>query len=211
MTSALILNSHPVAHLRQEISKTNIKGYSKMKKDDIVALMMKTPERFNHIEMYVKPKKAPAPAPKKAPAPKGSKIVNIEDEALKEVKNSVEGINLDGVKIDVYPMFMNNLDGEIKVIEDSGLNKEERTKLYKKVFAKFKPIFEKMLKKNKPKAAPKKAPAPAPAPARKKRFQVAAPPGTKKIGNITESALEEQKKLGGNIKKIRERFNIIKG
>jgi hypothetical protein len=61
--------------------------------------------------------------------------------------------------------------------------------------------------------APKKAPAPAPAPApaRKKRFQVAAPPGTKKIGNITESALEEQKKLGGNIKKIRERFNIIKG
>ena len=36
-------------------------------------------------------------------------------------------------------------------------------------------------------------------------------PTKKKIGSITETALEEQRKLGGNIKKIRENFNVIKG
>jgi outer membrane biosynthesis protein TonB len=63
-----IFNSHPVSVLKKEISKTNIKGYSKMKKAQIVDLMMKNKERFKHIKMAEK--KAPAPAPaKKAPAP----------------------------------------------------------------------------------------------------------------------------------------------
>jgi len=62
-----IFNSHPVSVLKKEISKTNIKGYSKMKKAQIVDLMMKNKERFKHIKMAEK--KAPAPA-KKAPEPK---------------------------------------------------------------------------------------------------------------------------------------------
>jgi len=48
-----ILNSHSVTTLKSEIAKTNIKGYSKMKKKEIIALMMK-PEhskRFSHIKM----------------------------------------------------------------------------------------------------------------------------------------------------------------
>ena len=48
------LSSHPVNTLKKEISKTNVKGYSKMKKEAVIALMMKTPERFNHIKENVK-------------------------------------------------------------------------------------------------------------------------------------------------------------
>ena len=58
MVSREILNSHPISTLKKEISKTNIKGYSKMKKPEIVELMMKTPSRFSHITMNEgKPKK----------------------------------------------------------------------------------------------------------------------------------------------------------
>ena len=68
-----IFNSHPVSVLKKEISKTNIKGYSKMKKGQIVDLMMKNKERFKHIKMAEK--KAPAPAKKPTtPPPKKKKI-----------------------------------------------------------------------------------------------------------------------------------------
>jgi len=54
MVSKEILNSHSVGTLKKEISKTNIKGYSKMKKAEIVELMMKSKEKFMHIEMKTK-------------------------------------------------------------------------------------------------------------------------------------------------------------
>ena len=70
-----ILNSHSVSTLKKEISKTNIKGYSKMKKAEIISLMMK-PEhskRFSHIKMKDKTviKKEPKKeTPKKKEKPK---------------------------------------------------------------------------------------------------------------------------------------------
>ena len=51
MITREILNSHPVTTLRKEISKTNIKGYSKMTKPQVVELMMKNKDRFSHIKM----------------------------------------------------------------------------------------------------------------------------------------------------------------
>ena len=60
MLTSDILNSHPVLTLKKEISKTNIKGYSKMKKIEIVKLMLNNKERFNHIV-----KKGEPPKPKK--------------------------------------------------------------------------------------------------------------------------------------------------
>ncbi len=57
MVSKEILNSHSVGTLKKEISKTNIKGYSKMKKAEIVELMMESKEKFMHIEMKEKPKR----------------------------------------------------------------------------------------------------------------------------------------------------------
>ncbi len=44
------LESHPISTLKKEISKTNIKGYSKMKKNEVVSLMLKNKDRFNHIQ-----------------------------------------------------------------------------------------------------------------------------------------------------------------
>ena len=45
-----ILNSHSVTALKKEIAKTNIKGYGKMKKAEIVTLMMKHKDRFSHLK-----------------------------------------------------------------------------------------------------------------------------------------------------------------
>jgi hypothetical protein len=45
-----ILRSHPVATLKKEISKTNVKGYSKMRKGEVIELMLKHKEKFNHIK-----------------------------------------------------------------------------------------------------------------------------------------------------------------
>ena len=63
------LESHSITTLRKEISKTNIKGYSKMKKAEVVALMLKHSDRFNHIQQREKVARK-APAPRKAPEPK---------------------------------------------------------------------------------------------------------------------------------------------
>ena len=49
-----ILNSHQVSTLKKEISKTNIKGYSKMKKNELVTIMLINSDRFKHIKMNKK-------------------------------------------------------------------------------------------------------------------------------------------------------------
>jgi len=67
-----ILQSYSVNELKKEISKQNIKGYSKMKKAEIINLMMKHKDKFTYLkkkEMKKKeePKKKeqPKPEPKK--------------------------------------------------------------------------------------------------------------------------------------------------
>ena len=45
-----ILKSHSVTTLKKEISKTNLKNYSKMRKAEIVSLMLKHKEKFGHIK-----------------------------------------------------------------------------------------------------------------------------------------------------------------
>ena len=74
MGTKAIFESHPVGNLKKAISKTNIKGYSKMKKPELVALMLKNKERFQDLKAYEKPVRAkkakPAPKPKAKPAPK---------------------------------------------------------------------------------------------------------------------------------------------
>tara|TARA_R110001606_G_scaffold335417_1_gene483379 strand:- start:299 stop:1162 length:864 start_codon:yes stop_codon:yes gene_type:complete len=83
MVSSEILNSHAVTTLKKEISKTNIKGYSKMKKPEIVALMMKNKDRFGHITH--KEKAAVKPAAVKPAAPKIT-ITEVKDK--KKIKKS---------------------------------------------------------------------------------------------------------------------------
>ena len=76
-----ILETHSATTLKSEIAKTNIKGYSKMKKDEIIKLMLKHQERFRHIKPLEKaPRKV---APKKDP--KTEKKVAPKKEAPKPV------------------------------------------------------------------------------------------------------------------------------
>jgi len=79
MVSRKILKSHPVSVLKKEISKTNIKGYSKMKKPELIDLMMKPEhaDRFAHIEI------APSRAEKKAQKEKNAKSQKEGDDFLK--------------------------------------------------------------------------------------------------------------------------------
>ena len=80
-----ILNSHNVAALKKEISKTNIKGYSKMKKNEIVELMMTHKTRFNHIKSAAAAPKKVAEAPKKAKKlTKRELIYELEDNSMKK-------------------------------------------------------------------------------------------------------------------------------
>ena len=97
MVSRDILNSHPIAHLKKEISKTNIKGYSKMKKTEIIELMMKTPARFSHI----KKKEGPPPKEKKKVVVKqdSSKLEKI----MKDRKKKAEPKKLAEPKADTEP------------------------------------------------------------------------------------------------------------
>lgn len=52
-----ILKSHPVYTLRNEISKTNIYGFDKMKKSELITVMLQHPEKFSHIVMNVASKR----------------------------------------------------------------------------------------------------------------------------------------------------------
>lgn len=70
MTTEKILKSYTVAQLRKEISATNIKGITKMKRADLHAVIMKNKERFSHLKEQVKVRKPRKPKPKAEPKPK---------------------------------------------------------------------------------------------------------------------------------------------
>lgn len=44
------LESHTVSNLKKEISNTNIKGYSKLPKADVIKKMLQHKEKFQHIK-----------------------------------------------------------------------------------------------------------------------------------------------------------------
>tara|TARA_Y100000361_G_scaffold20707_1_gene16123 strand:+ start:6928 stop:7626 length:699 start_codon:yes stop_codon:yes gene_type:complete len=83
-----ILNSHPATTLKKEIAKTNIKGYSKMKKAELVEVMMKNKEKFGHIQKagkkVLKPPKELAKSVKPESKPKKTK--EERDKRIKEIE-----------------------------------------------------------------------------------------------------------------------------
>lgn len=84
MLTREILNSHPVATLRQEIRKHNVKGYSTMTKAKLIDEMMKRKESFSHIKMRGKPAPKSAPKASSKPAPKSKSTV---DEDIRNLQN----------------------------------------------------------------------------------------------------------------------------
>ena len=89
-----ILESHSVSVLKKEISKTNIKGYSKMKKAEVVNLMLKHKARFSHIKHKEKATSVKKEAPKKeAPKPKKKKLklkIKGQDEKVSNFLGDIE-------------------------------------------------------------------------------------------------------------------------
>ena len=105
----LILKSYTIAELKKEISKQNIKGYSKMKKNEVIELMMQNKDKFSHITMKAKKersekqkandkklgemaknknkKKEPEPEPKPEPEPEAKvekKVKKVKKASQKE-------------------------------------------------------------------------------------------------------------------------------
>ena len=122
------LESHPVSTLKKEISKTNVKGYSKMKKAEVVALMVKNKDRFNHI------RHAKEPAPKKiikvkkkepTPAPPPKKIIKVK-RTVKSGKGSTEEMHPEGIHLHI-----NWKDGEKELKKFK--TEKEGVKAFKKI------------------------------------------------------------------------------
>lgn len=90
-----IFNSHSVTTLKKEISKTNLKGYSKMKKAEIVNLMMKHEDRFRHIKLNEKKSAPKKTEPRKKivmtsfPKSKGKQRVPNEEPAPATLQQAV--------------------------------------------------------------------------------------------------------------------------
>tara|TARA_R110001606_G_C15373169_1_gene649745 strand:- start:175 stop:741 length:567 start_codon:yes stop_codon:yes gene_type:complete len=150
------LNSHPVSTLKKEISKSNVKGYSKMKKAEVVALMVKHPEKFDHIK--VAPEKEKKAAKVKAPVEK------------KEKKGNVEKITIKGKEYFYNPKSQKIFDIDTK--KRVGDMKDGQ-------------VVMKALKAAKPAPAPAAEPAPTPKPvgkakARLEKAAAAAEPAKKK-------------------------------
>tara|TARA_R110000824_G_scaffold361957_7_gene549874 strand:+ start:720 stop:1049 length:330 start_codon:yes stop_codon:yes gene_type:complete len=71
------LESHLISTLKKEVAKTNIIGFSKLKKSDLIDLMLKHKHRFHHI------KKRSIKTYTKIPQ-------KVYDEALKKKKELLE-------------------------------------------------------------------------------------------------------------------------
>ena len=99
MPSKVELESHPIANLKKEISKTNIKGYSKMKKPEVVELMLKNKDRFHHIKKYVKPTSEPKPKPKPKPVEKPKEENPLLNLSKLKINNDILRYNNNNVEI----------------------------------------------------------------------------------------------------------------
>ncbi len=110
------LNSHPVSTLKKEIAKSNIKGYSKMKKSEIVDLMMENKDKFIHIMLNKKKEKEPTK--------KDDSNLNFLNALSKETRK-------ERLKLKKYSKY--KLDTKGKVVLDTEKSKFPKTRGGKKV------------------------------------------------------------------------------
>ncbi len=133
MVTRDILHSHPITNLRKEISKTNIKGYSKMTKAQLVDVMMKNKERFGHIKAHTKTRKPRAkPAkPAKVPGFKSGERVKIKRKpkvpALTERKGEKKAVKVTQLNPKQKEKVKKIPASQLKKF--TGLSKEQANKL----------------------------------------------------------------------------------
>ena len=144
-----ILNSHPVSVLKKEISKTNIKGYSKMKKAEVIELMMKNKDRFSHIKMAEKkerrkPEKKIKLKPEEKKPEKKIKLKPEEKKPEKKIKLKPEKKQLtekEKRNIRDQLFFVSNLEKRIKEnnVNEKYYNRPTIVRLVR--YLKDKPIY----------------------------------------------------------------------
>ena len=83
-----VLSKMKVAELKKEVSKTNIKGYSKMKKSELIDLMVKNKDKFSHL----KPKKHKKKPPLKKFKIVGEKKASAVEKRPESQKKSIDDI-----------------------------------------------------------------------------------------------------------------------
>ena len=156
------LSSHPVNTLKKEISKTNVKGYSKMKKEAVIALMMKTPERFNHIKENVKVSKeektkarVTSILKKQEPATKG----NFEKIKVKGKEYFIDTTTNKLYDIDSKKLVGSIVKGEVIMKDKKIIKKEPAAAPAAPTAAAAEPVKKKKIIKKAPVAAPAAAPA----------------------------------------------------
>jgi len=100
MPTVEILKTYSVIELKREIGKARIKGYSKLKKAEVLDLMMKNKEKFHHLKGKGKAPKAtggakPAPKPKAKPAKKEPAF--LPDDVMANIKGFMN-VGKDAIK-----------------------------------------------------------------------------------------------------------------
>jgi hypothetical protein len=152
-----ILNSHPVAVLKKEISKSNIKGYSKMKKPEIVALMLKHKDKFSHIKMAEKKERKPRSTKEQKP----KKKVEPKKSALEIL---IPGININKDK-DLKPLSKEFIPDENnlkdmkkykKILDKKNKDKKISKGEYERTIKEVNKQIKKLEKEQKPKKKKKK-------------------------------------------------------
>jgi len=118
-----VLKKMKVGELKKEIAKQNIKGYSKMKKAEIIKLMTDRPDRFKYLLLQnmqqkkellqdkvklkeakeklkkVTEKKSVKPAPKPASKPEAKKIITTKTGVVKVTPKKLNEIQLLELKL----------------------------------------------------------------------------------------------------------------
>jgi predicted ATP-dependent protease len=91
MSFKLTLRSYSTKELKKEISATNIKGYSKMRREELIEFMVKHQERFKHLTLKVKPVKTVVKKEKAInKLPKKEAVKKVENQVVKKVEKMVK-------------------------------------------------------------------------------------------------------------------------
>jgi hypothetical protein len=141
-----ILNSYTLFELKKEISKQNVKGYSKMRKADLIALMLHKDHahKFSHLKHKVKQPKSkirthkpahkPAPKPTPKPAPKTEMELYKEREIawkIKQVKETKKRLIYYSQRREEYLIYAKRLIDKLSSIKLKNRNNWEKNVLKK--------------------------------------------------------------------------------
>lgn len=127
MPTLEILKTYSVTELRKEVGKARIKNYSKLKKSEVMDLMMKNKEKFHHLKGKVKAPKAKAVAkPKAVEKPLAKKEpAYLPSDVMKNIKGFMN-VGADAKKKEMdADIIMERLEGQSTYIRDTVMDPDQ--------------------------------------------------------------------------------------